>query len=732
MNPVLPVEPLALVFLLLAAVTVWSAWRSSQQCGATLRWTLLALRLTALATLLAIALNPGWWKVLRSEEASEWAVLLDSSASMATRDAGGTTRWTQAVRMANRLGAIKERDLRFFRFDSELHALSSPKELGADDCRGSQTDLVGALAQLAERGRSSGKRLAGVVVLSDGRQIPPRPVEDVALELRATRSPVYPVVMGEAVKTADLAISTRRQQYIAFQGEPFTINARLQCLGLENIQPKVALLDHAGTVLAERQVSIGQQAELEIPFTIKAAPAGYSTYRVRVEPWPGESMTANNTAEFAAYALPDKLRILLVEGTPSWDSKFIAQLLQRQQNVNLSLIYRLTQERYFSQVDTNLLSTNQAWRLLPDSAEALARYDLIVAGKGFEYFLNRENISALKEFLRDRGGGLIFTRGKPYASEQPELELLEPVAWGPEWSQSFVWQPTVTGEENGLFSEGLPGRNDPIWAKLPELSHAWQATRPKLFAQVLAEGVSQAGGRTNRVPVVVTQRFGNGQVVVVNSDDLWQWDFFPKFEGASSLYRDFWLHLLHWAASYAEFLPGHDWAMHLSDHVVDASQPVRVRVASRQPKNELKPVVRVWRDAQMISEIPIAPVPDKPREFEGVVVLAQPGMYRLEAGTSASARPFVYETLTIKPVPAEGDNVSPDRAWLTGLALATEGRIVAESDLPRLFQPPPVTEESLPLENAQWISGWDRGPWLLVVVALFATEWVIRRRSGLT
>lgn len=732
MNPILPLEQLVLLFLLLAAVAVWSAWRSSQQCGAALRWTLLVLRLAALSTLLVIALNPGCWRVLRNEETSEWALLLDSSASMATRDAGGNTRWVQAARIADRLAGLKDPQLKFFRFDSDLHAVASPKDLVAESCQGSQTDLVGALARLVERYHSSGKRLAGMVVLTDGRQIPPRPVAEVAREVRATQSPVYPVVMGAAVKKVDLALSTRRQQYIAFEGQPFTINARLQCVGLQNIQPKVSLLDQAGTVLAEKQVPIGTQAELEVPFEIKAAPAGYTTYRLRVETWPGEGLTANNTAEFAAYALRDKMRLLLVEGTPYWDSKFMAQLLQRQQNVNLSLIYRLSQDRYFSQLDTNLLSTNLAWRLLPDSAEALARYDLIVAGKGFEYFLNRDNTAALKDFVRERGGGLIFTRGKPYAGEQPELEPLEPVSWGAEWSQSFVWQPTVTGVENGLFSEGLPGRNDPVWAKLPETSHAWQTTRPKLFAQILAEGISQAGGRTNRIPVVVSQRFGKGQVVVVNSDDLWQWDFFPKYEGASRLYRDFWLHLINWAAVYAEFLPGHDWALHLSEPVVESGQPVRVRVASRQLQGEQKPVVRAWRGVQMVSEIPVAAVPDKAGEYEGVLSLAQPGQYRLEATVGSAAKPLVYETLTIKPAAAEGDDVSPDREWLSALAAATEGKIVTEAELPGLFRPPPVSEETLALENAQWVSGWDRGPWLLGVVALFAAEWVLRRRNGLT
>ena len=731
MNPILPIEQLALLFLLLTGVAAWSAWRSSRSCGKALRWLLMALRLAALATLAVIALDPGRWKVFRTEEPGEWAVLLDSSASMATRDPGGTTRWAQATKIAGRLGATDDPALRFFTFDSELHPLVSPKELAADTCRGSQTDIVGALGRLVERYHSSGRRLRGIVVLTDGRQIPSRPVEEVATEIRAAGSPVFPVILGEAVRTIDLAVATRRQQYVAFQGQPFTVNVRLKCAGLENIQTNVTLLDGAGAVVASKRASIGHQVEQEIPFEIKAAAAGYATYRVRVDEWPGESMTANNTAEFAVYSLGEKMRILLVEGAPCWDSKFIAQLLQRQQNVNLSLIYRLTQDRYFSQMDTSLLSTNQSLRVFPDSAAALARYDLIVAGKGFEYFLNRDNIGALKEFLLERGGGLIFTRGKPYAGEQPELEALEPVSWGPEWNQSFVWQPTVAGEDDGPFSDGLPGRDDPVWAKLPQLSHAWQAARLKMFSQVLAEGVSQAGGRTARVPVVVSQRFGRGQVVVVNSDDLWQWDFFPRFEGASDLYRDFWLHLINWAVVDAEFLPGNDWAMHLSDHMPDAGQPVRLRVASRRQGKEQEPVVRAWNGPRMVAEIPVSPVPGKPGEYEGVLSFGQPGMYRLETSLGSSQPPLVYETLAIRPPPSEGDDVSPDREWLAGLAAATEGKIVSESELPALFRPPPVTEESIALENPQWISAWDRGHWLVVVVLLFATEWVIRRRHGL-
>lgn len=731
MNPILPLEQLALVFVLVAGLVGWSGWRSAHRLRGRLRSTLLGLRWAALAALAVIALNPGHWQVSRSEDGREWAVLLDSSASMATADAAGGTRWTRATGIARGLRAPEGQTLRFFNFAAGAQPVPAPAELAADACRGEQTDIVGALGQVAERYRSSGQRLGGIVMLTDGRQIPARAYEEVAMEVRASRSPVYPVVLGEAVKTVDLAIGTRRQQYIAFAGQTFTIDARLRCTGLENIRPRVSLLDSDGKVLAEKPVFIGNQAEVSVPFVITAAEPGYRTYRLRVEDWAGEG-TANNTAEFAAYVLGQRMRVLLVEGAPHWDSKFIAQLLQGQRHVDLSLVYRLGQERYFSQMDTSLLSAEQAWRELPDSVEALARYDLIVAGRGFEYFLNRGSIGALKEFLRVRGGGLVFTRGKSYAGEQPELEALEPVSWGPEWNQRYVWEPTEAGEQAGLFSDGLPGRSDPLWAKLPQLSHAWQTTRPKLFARVLAEGVAEVGGRTGRVPVVVAQRFGKGQVVAVNSEDLWQWDFFPKVEGASAVYRDFWLHLITWAAVQAEFLPGHDWALHLSESRVAVGQPVRLRMASRLPEPGGAPVVRIWRGAKLVGEVALAAVPERSGEYEGVFSPTLPGLHRLEAVVGAGAAPLVYETLAVQAPPAETDDVSPDREWLAQLATATQGRLVTEEEIQGLFTPPPATEEALALDNARWVSRWDRAPWLLLVVALLAAEWVIRRRNGLT
>jgi hypothetical protein len=354
-----------------------------------------------------------------------------------------------------------------------------------------------------------------------------------------------------------------------------------------------------------------------------------------------------------------------------------------------------------------------------------------MVGKGFEYFLNPERIALLQDFVRERGGGLIFTRGKPYTGELPALEPLEPMAWDQPWDGDFAWQPTALGEEAGLFTDRLPGRESPVWSRLPTLSHAVQGSRRKAFAQVHAEGVAKLGEQSLRLPVVVSQRYGKGLVVAVNSDDLWQWDFFPKFEGASQVYQDFWLQLVNWSVMYSDFLPGYDWSLRLSDQSVEAGRSVRVQVAQRrQSKPAVAPVIRLFLGDRQIQEIAPAPVREGADAWEGIFALERPGTYRVELNTEAGLP--LYETLQVKAPPVERENLSPDQPWLEQLAHDTDGRMINETDFTGLLAAKTVATVPQRQGDARWVSRWDRGPWLLVLTALLGMEWFLRRRNGLT
>ena len=82
--------------------------------------------------------------------------------------------------------------------------------------------------------------------------------------------------------------------------------------------------------------------------------------------------------------------------------------------------------------------------------------------------------------------------------------------------------------------------------------------------------------------------------------------------------------------------------------------------------------------------------------------------------------------------PREQDDRSADPAALAALAAATGGDTFALAALPEaLASVLPGDELLASSAQPRWQTAWDRGWLLLLVVALLAAEWTLRRRSGL-
>jgi len=741
MNPLLPAEYLGLLVAgLLAAVAVCS-WKSAALCAPRIRWTIVCIRLAAVLVLAVIAFNPGKWREDRRQQEMEWVVLLDSSRSMDTKDVRGKSRWAEGCRLAEKILAIrKDRRVKLFTFASKLQPLESEKGLSGMKPDGESTDIIQAGKGLLDLYESGGKRLAGMIILSDGRQIEVNNQEDIATRSRSLQSPIFAIGFGSKVESSDLAINSDRRQYIAFKGRPLKITAKLSVNNLQNISPVIQLVDDTGRKVAEHKMELGQQTSAAVDFEITPEHRGYEEYTVKVLPWPGESTLANNQCRVGVAALEEKIRVLMVEGMPAWDSKFIAQLLQKQKDIHLVSLYRLSSDKYLSiETDENKPGENSE-NVFPEDAAAFRKYDLIIFGRCAEYFLTTERINLLKQFVRDHGGGVLFARGKPYAGSFPELESLEPITWGhpsqgdlardQEVEGDFSLRPTPAGEEAGLFSDVLPGPKDPVWDKLPSLSHARESARSKAFSQVLANGVA---ANSRAFPVVISQRYGKGLVITVNLDGLWQWDFFPAHEGTSNIYRNFWCRLAQWAVTYSDFLPGQEYSLRLSENIVSSDQPVMAKVTSRSADSaHRKPILRIFDGRKPVQEILLPSSPNTSDQWEGVLSIKEPGTYRVELTLESTSREALpHEILHVKAPPSELDEMSSDTAFLQALAEKSGGRMISEDDLANILDPPAGAEPVFQGENPRWEPMWSRSFLLAVILFLFGTEWLIRRRNGL-
>ncbi len=733
MNPLLRADYLIFWGLLTALTGVWLSWRSAHRCPRRLRVIAAVVRGLGLAALFVIALNLGDWVAPPSSVAARCAVLLDCSASMAVPDVDGQSRLAAAKA---RLGAALAKletpaETVVFGFSDVLTLLDGPA-LAALEPRPGPTDVLGAGQAVLNRMNGPDGRLTGIVLISDGRQVVQRGRRDLALRARAANIPIMAIPVGGQVVPSDLAVTSRRPLIVSFGNQRVHVPVEVRNQGMGDVRVTVQLLERTGKEVAAATVEVPNDTTRPTLLELPPQPGGYVEYDVAIPQWERESRSANNRDRVGIMTLDSQLRVLLIEGTPYWDSKFLSQLLRRQAGIKVTAIYRLAAERFF-RVET---STEEARQIsestFPDTLDELESYDAVIFGKGVEYFLTPARVQLLHRYLADGGGCVLFSRGKPYVGSFDELARIEPVTWGAAITEPVRLQPSDIGVHAGLFGGMLPGPGDAVWQTLPAMSGATQVQRVHGFGQVLAVSRNEAMPAGRTIPALVSRRIGAGLVLLMNGDGLWEWDFAPEAEAASAFYKEFWIQLLYWVATYRDFLPGQAFALKVEPAAVSVGEPIHAVAAARGSNATNLPAVVVARDGAQAGTLALTALPGEAR-WDGYLALDEPGTYTAELIDAATRAPLGPRTaVEVLPPASERDNLSADPAFLAALAEEAGGAVFDLEDVgDALAKALPETGQAAAQGRSIWRPAWDRWWWLVFVVGLFGLEWVIRRRSGM-
>ncbi|MAS95428.1 MAG: hypothetical protein CMO55_19690 [Verrucomicrobiales bacterium] len=729
---------MVLLFVALTILLGWVAWKSTDRLRPTTRFAVVSCRVLLGMALLVFALNPGRWIESGEETTLFWSVLADNSQSMDTKDApGDLSRWETATKLASQTleGTDSPNQADFFAFHADLIPVEE-KEFSSLSPDGEQTDLVEAADSLLTLARNRSGKFKGSIVISDGRQTIKTPdMERIALRARASESPFYILPVGGEVKPVDLILESTRRQFVAFAGQETTVSARVSAQGLGPVRPVIELHGPQGEEIETRQIELSGDEEREVRFTFPALPAGVHLLEFRTSEWPGERVTSNNSQSFTLTVLDGTTKIFMAEGVPYWDSKFLAQMIRNQKNMDITSVYRLASDRFFRVATGDERPAEESGNIFPASMEDLSQYDIIVFGKGAEYFLDESRLALLNEYVRDRGGAVLFTRGKPYRSTFEGLEFLEPATWGDRIRQPLTPQPTSSGEAAGLFGDLLPGIGDPVWQELPSLQESYQCLELKSFTEVLLEGRWSLDGKEQTVPLLMSRRFGRGMTVMLNADGLWHWDFFPSDRGVEGQYEEFWGQLIQWAITFSEFLPGQDLSLNLDQSVVRPGELIGARIGFRGESTEespANPAIRIIREDKVIREVPAARPSETSVRWEAGITLSEPGNYRIQAfNESDPEKPGPSLPVTVLPPPSETDELSADPEFLRAFAELSGGRLIEEHEISEIVSLLSTREKQIERSKAVWDPAWDHWWCFSIVLFIASVEWFTRRRSGL-
>jgi hypothetical protein len=714
------VRAVAAVAAVLVAVAVARALRERPAARLRRQSGALLLRLGAMACLVYLLLNPTALLPQEAEGKPTLTILVDTSASMATVDADGTSRLEAAQSI---LGAAHERlsdafvlDVRAF--DRELR----PADLRRLEADGKASD-IGAAISTAVSDQAERKAQAGVLVVTDGRATT-RGAEDAARLALARSVPLWTWCLGGEVPRRDLWLEVLAADALAFAGAEVELAATLHQVGYPQRSFRVQLLKDGKEVRTVEAVP-GPDGSARVSAVVTAPESGEHRYVFRVPPEGDEADATNNERAVFLRVVGDKVRILVAEGEPHWDTKFLVQCLKRDERADLTAVYRLGEERTFAVLSSLGRQRRRAEDLFPHTAKEMMAYDVIVLGRGCEAFFDAQTAKLLTEFVSRRGGGLVFARGKAYGGRFAALAKFEPLVWGGDVEHDVRPRLTDAGRDSPVFEIGASGDVEELLGRLPALDQAATTTGEKPLAAVLAT----ADGQSDRTILLAYQRYGQGKVLTLNASGLWRWAFREKTrEEEEHVYARFWSAVVRWMLAGSDFLPGADVALRTARRYYTDEQTLRFLITTRGlDRGAYRPRLVIAGGGE--------PVAVEPSGTRGGAYIAEagpfaPGTYQVTLQNNVGTPSEIATKIEVVSASVEHRVLSADRATMERLAETSQGKVLAGGDVARL---PAIVEQwrAARQVGSRKSTLWDRW-WLLgAILGALGLEWFVRRREGL-
>ncbi|MEQ9460833.1 MAG: vWA domain-containing protein [Phycisphaeraceae bacterium] len=707
------------VALLIAAVVLWAYSRLPGSIP--LRITGGVLRgLTMLLIAMLLAGPQAIWSRDRVEP-DRVVVLIDRSLSMTLTDAGfddqarprsrdtaartGLAELSDWIKPKAAEGQLaRQREATWIGFGDNLQSIDSDP--------GAWPEAVGRASRLDEALRealesSDRALLAGVVLVSDGRTHQPLPPA-LLQELEQAGAPVYAIAVGGDSSLGDLAVADVQAPEAVFLGD--RVPVRVTVRGhQEDSSARVRLIDkESGAVLDDQPVEQSDSVQL----LARPEEAGERTWVVEIVA-ADDRLPDNNQRERTIRIVDRPVRVLLVDGYPRWEFRYLKNLLLRERSVSLSSLL-LSADRGFAQ------EGDEPIQRFPETQRELEPYDLIILGDVPPSFLTDHQSRLLLDHVGEDGAGLIWVGGQQHMPASYAGTSLEPLlpTRAPSSSvgrmaaeSSWLIAAAPAARALGLLApEAIESRRGFIWMQA--------VVDPKPAAQplLLATHPSWPG----ETWAVTAMRYGAGQTLYLATDEWWRW----RYGQGEGPYAEFWLPLIRLAVrDRLSSGSSESEAISVDPGVITLGQTA---VVTWTGPSAGPPTVAVDRQGLPSGRLDLVPEgPGVSTRWAGRLVPSTPGVYTLQAGSTGP-----QTSLTVLDDTPEYRVTEPDRALLADLAMRTSGRLLELDEASGLAGSLPSRARTVVEETRESI--WSSATLFVLLIGMLTAEWVVRRIAGLS
>lgn len=607
---------------------------------------------------------------------------------------------------------------------------------------GAQTRLGDGVRQVLTELR--GAPPTAILLLTDGQTTDGEALAPAAELARRKGVPLYTIGLGDPEPARDLELTDLLVDEVVFVDDLVRFEAKLLARGFQGQEVKISLKrlpvgSHDSKLASEidsaKVLAPPDGQPLRVELRHRPEETGHLTFIMEVESRPREMQTDNNRIVRVVNVRQEKLKVLLVDGGPRYEYRYVKNLLERDSTIDLRVVLQSADFEY-SEQDQYALPTFPTAKEGPDG---LFQYHVVLFGDVDPTYVSQAQMRNLADFVTQRGGGLLFVAGEnfnPLSYKGTPLEPLLPIqlveARNPTAVGASVqgYRPSLTVEGRShpifQFSDDVTV-NARVWRYLPELFWMFEAPRKAPAAFVLAEH-PQLTGQDGKLPLILYQFVGAGKVMFNGFDDTWRWRFRV---GDNGPFGRFWIQTIRFLAR--SKLLGQKQAEVVTDRRrYQRGQPVQIQV--RFPNPGIAPksgqvTVQLDRKGQGPRRLVLKSSTSAKNIFEGALLGTREGEYEVRLLPPPVLQGALPSTSFRVEAPAgEFERVQMNEPALVRAAADSGGRFytpAATETLPKDLPPP----QKVPLDTDPPIPLWNTWPILLLFLTVLTLEWILRKRA---
>ncbi len=671
------------------------------------RYLLISLRTLALLFLLFIFFEPILTLAKKVVLEPKNLIFVDNSKSILIDD--GTNRKQHVENFLDDVGNKNQiKNPTVFSFGSKVNQVNIDS-LAQFNFNEGNTNFSKIFSSI----KNENQNISSIVIVSDGDI---NDGENPLFTAEKMNIPVFTVGVGDTTKRNDIEVKNVLHNEYIYNETPTTILAAISNSGFAGKDVNVSLFENA-TLIEQKNVTLSQDGIQNVSFEYTPKTSGEKKLTVVVNNQDGEFTYANNKKVFYINVLSNKIKILILAGTPSPDLSFVKNTLESDKNLSVKSITQISQDKFLERNNRDALidSANIFFLISFPSRQTSnnllnkVKNEISQKDKPFFFLLSEgTDLSKLNALQKELG----FTAGSP---TQNYNEV----------------QPYITGTElnNPLIQNNSQNILE-AWNNLPPVFQLNTKLTAKPECEVVAK-IKEKNVPLN-TPLILTRKIGKQRSIFVLAKDIWKWKL-QTSDKDLNLYDSFILNSAKWLNTNEN---KKNVNIKTSKKTYSLGEPVefsaQVYDESLNPVSDAEIKVQI-QNKNSKDEIILNSLGSG--LYEGKYQTNSPGDFSFSGEAIQNGKKLGSDKgiFNIGDVDIEMANPRMNYDFLNQLANLTKGKYFNADNYQQLFQilndrtSKSVKEKLNTSEIRLWSNEWL----MIIAIILFALEWFFRKRWGM-